>query len=634
VREGDLTWLIGGPQGGGINVAAETFARAANRAGRRVFANIEYHSNIMGEHSYYRVRLSGTQRHSVLDEVNVLVALDEETLVGRKHHVHFTAHPGHISEVVKGGVVVYDASSKFKPEDAGRDDITYLGLPLLEILREALTEFGREGDVTRLRVMTNTVAVGGSVFAIGGNIEIVKQVLKDDFHGARAEVGEMNARAAELGYERAKQMMGGQSAFNLKDIKDPNADSRTQAPMMLKGYMSCGMGKLKAGLHIQTYYPISPATDESVYLEGLQRAQNLLVVQCEDEIASIQMAVGAAHAGVRASTSTSGPGFALMVEGIGYASLTEAPGPVVFLWQRGGPSTGLPTRQDQGDLRFALHAGQGDFPHIVVAPGDNQQIFEDSFESFNWADRYQMPVVVLVDKYLQSQYQSVDVLSEEGFAIDRGPTWQPGSNGSNGHSNDGHDDGYLRYAFTESGVSPRAVPGQPGGIFWATTDEHDPRGHIDEDATNRIKMMEKRMGKLDLALREIPRERKLSVYGPADAEITLVGWGSVTGSVLDAMDVLAGEGVKINFVQIRLMKPFPVQEVTETLSGSKRLILVENNYTGQLGGLVREMTGIHLPQQIVKYDGRPFSEEELVEALRKAIADQTEDRVFVSHLSA
>jgi len=460
----------------------------------------------------------------------------------------------------------------------------------------------------------------------------VAQVLKDDFKGPRAQIGEMNARVVTLGYEYAKEQMGGRSAFDAGSLGSPGATR----PMLIRGMHACAMGKLKAGLHIQTYYPISPATDESVYLEALQRDQNLLVVQCEDEIASIQMAVGAANAGARSSTSTSGPGFALMVEGIGYASMTEVGGPVVFLWQRGGPSTGLPTRQDQSDLQFALHPAHGDFPHMVVAPATCQQIFDDSFEAFNWADRYQVPVVVLVDKYLSTQYTTLEEIKMENLVIDRGPRFHEAGSGANGNGQaNGHTgEEYLRFAFTESGVTPRSFPGDEGGIYWSTSDEHDQRGHITEDAENHIRMMEKRMGKLDLADREIPRARKVVLHGPADADVTLVGWGSVLGSALDAMDALKQEdGVSANFVQVRLMRPFPVEEVTELLSRAKRLILVENNYSGQLGSLIREMTGINIAQKVLKYDGRPFSEEELVEALRKALAG-SEARIHVSHLSA
>lgn len=630
MQEADLTWMIGGPQGSGINVSAEAFARFAARAGLRVFANIEYHSNIMGEHSYYRVRLSSEDRHSLLDRANVLVALDQETLVGEPHP-DFTAHRGHLKELVPGGVAIYDAAGKFSTALAGRADIRLVGVPYMELLRQALKEFGRESEANRLRVMTNTVAVGASIFALGGDIAGFCQGLREDFRGSRAQVGEMNARAATLGYEYAARETAGRSPFNLNGLAAAASNGQPRRPMLIRGMHACALGKLTAGLHLQTYYPISPATDESVYLEGLQRSQDLLVVQCEDEIASIQMAVGAANAGARAATSTSGPGFALMVEGIGYAAMTEVGGPVIFLWQRGGPSTGLPTRQDQADLRFALHPAQGDFPHIVVAPADCQQTFDDSFEAFNWADRYQVPVVVLLDKYLSTQYATIDELRMENLAIDRGPrhrrNGQPGGDGAPGGE-------YLRYAFTESGVTPRAFPGETGSIFWSTSDEHDPRGHITEDPENRIRMMEKRMGKLDRAALEIPSARKMVRYGPEDADVTLVGWGSVKGSVLDAMAVLAEEdGVRVNFVQVRLMRPFPVQEVAGALSGARRLVLVENNYSGQLGGLIREMTGIEIPQKVLKYDGRPFSQEELVEALRAALPSN-HARIHVSHRSA
>src|SRR5262245_1009666 len=476
--------------------------RAMVRGGLRIFANIEYHSNIMGEHSYFRVRISPEDRHSILDRINLVVALDEETLVGEPH-VKFTGHTGHLAELVPGGVAVYDATIKLDRSKITRDDVTLVPVPYQEILREALREFGKEDQFSRLRVMMNTIAVGGSLAILDYDAELFSNVIREEFKGRRRDVGEMNARAATLAYEYVKRNFSGVTPFPVHPT--PNARDGATRPMLLRGMHACAFGKIKAGLQMQTYYPISPATDESVYLEGQQRSYDMVVVQTEDEIAAINMAVGAAHAGVRAATSTSGPGVSLMIEGIGFASITEAPGPVLFFWQRGGPSTGLPTRQEQADLRFALQLAHGESPHLVVAPGDPQEIFDDSFESFNWADRYQMPVVVMLDKYLSTAHWTIDELKTDGLKIDRGVLWQP-----NGHAN-GEAEKYLRYAFTEDGISPRAVPGQEGGIFWSTTDEHDPEGHITEDATNRIKMMEKRMGKLALAGREIPTERKLKL---------------------------------------------------------------------------------------------------------------------------
>lgn len=626
----DLNWLIGGPQGSGINLSAETFAKACTRAGYRVFAAIEYHSNIMGEHSYERVRISTRDRGSSLDTVHVLVALDDETLLG-PHHGEFPEHRGHLHEVAAGGGVIYDAGLRLDAARLARTDLRLYPVPFDELLREVLREFGRESDAGRLRVMTNTIAVGASLALLDFPLEYFVAVLKEGFTGRRAQLGEMNARAARRGAEYLREHYPDAFPYKLPPVAAP-----ARPPLLIRGMHAAAIAKLQAGLAFQSYYPISPATDENVYLEAQQRHYDLLVVQTEDEVAAINMAVGAAHAGARASTSTSGPGLALMVEGLGFAAMTEAPGPVVLLWQRGGPSTGLPTRQEQADLRFALQAGQGEFPSIVVAPGDVPEIAADCFEAFNWADRYQVPVIVLLDKHQSSSFWTLDDLSFAGWEIDRGPLAAPSGDGAGG----GRVADYLRYALVEGGVSPRTIPGQEGGVFWTTTDEHDPRGHITESAENRIAMMRKRMGKLDKAAAEIPTERKLRLYGPADAEYVLVGWGSTKGAILDALEVLAAAGgPRCAFLQIRLMRPFPAAEVRAALAG-KRAILVENNYTAQLGGLIREQTGIELPVQVLKYDGRPFSQEEMLEGLREAFAqfavhrDGPPVKVPVTHLSA
>jgi 2-oxoglutarate ferredoxin oxidoreductase subunit alpha len=425
------------------------------------------------------------------------------------------------------------------------------------------------------------------------------------------------------------------------------AHAKPEARLLAKGYEIHAIAKLKAGCHFQTYYPISPATDESVYLERNQREFDLLVVQCEDEIASINMAVGAAHMGVRSSTATSGPGFALMVEGVGFAAITEAPGPVITMYQRGGPSTGLPTRQEQGDLQFVLHPAQGDFPHVVIAPGDLNEAYQDTFSAFNWAERYQLPVIVLTDKKLAAAYITIDTLELQYPEIDRGKRftgseWTPvGDNGEQlvrTHDGNGHGANgagvpaaeYLRYAMTEDGISPRSRPGLPGGRFWSTTDEHDPDGHITEGVEMRMAMMHKRMGKLDLLLKAIPADQTCAIWGPADADLTVVAWGSTKGTIQDAMAVLAEQGKRVNFLQVRLMKPFPTDRVAAHLAKAKRLVLVEENFGAQLGHLIREQTGVLIDDQILKYDGRPFSEDELVRALDNVLAGAKAEPVVTS----
>ncbi|MBI2887474.1 MAG: 2-oxoacid:acceptor oxidoreductase subunit alpha [Chloroflexi bacterium] len=608
----DLTWMLGGPQGGGINSAAESFAKALARAGYRIYMNIEFHSNIQGEHSYYKVRISDRDKGNLSEKAHVLVSLDEETLLGNTHN-EWPSHHGHLSEMVEGGVVIYDGALKLNLTGQRRD-IHYIPVPFDDLLRKVLVEAGRGSEFNALRVMTNSVAGGASAAALGVDLALYQESFRGGT-GRRAALAELNAKAAEAGYSYVMEALNNQHIFQLVPVKRPETP-----PLLMRGINAVALAKLKAGLGFQTYYPISPATDENVYLEANARSQDLTVVQVEDEVSAINMAVGAAHAGLRSSTSTSGPGFSLMAEGMGFASLTESGGPVLFLWMRGGPSTGLPTRSEQADLKFSLQPGHGEFSHIVVAPGDLRDIVEDSYEVFNWADRYQLPAVVLVDKKMASFFQTIDDLGLNNLPpIDRGELFTPNGN-------------YLRYQFTDSGISPRSFPGQEGGVFWTTTDEHDQRGHITESAENRVQMMDKRMGKLQLAAREIPDSRKIHLFGPENAEVTVVGWGTTKGAILDVLEILEREdGVRANFLQVRMMRPFPVEAVARVLGRAKRTILVEENYSGQLGDLVREQTGIKIGQRLVKFDGRPFSEEELLEALRRALHG-AEERIAVTHL--
>ncbi len=599
MQKNRLTWIIGGPQGSGINASAEVFAKACSRAGLRVYANIEYHSNIMGKHSFYRVRVDDEDVRSYKDKADILVALDHETLTGDGDHRRWATHYGHIGEINEGGGVIYDAEIGFDPATAKRPDLRFYAVPFMEIIKKALEEVGKGEQARRYEVMKNTVGLGASLALCDYPFDLVAEVIRSQFKGKRSEVGELNVRAAKLAFEHVKQHESAKDfPYTLKPGKEP------KARILAKGYEIHAIAKLKAGCAFQTYYPISPATDESVFLERQQRDYNLLVVQCEDEISSINMAVGAAHMGVRAATATSGPGFALMVEGIGFAAITECPGPVLVMYQRGGPSTGMPTRQEQGDLQFALHPAQGDFPHIVTAPGDLREAYQDTFSAFNWAERYQMPT--------GSEWTAVDAKG----ANDAGS--QAGHNG-NGHAKMdlANVKEYLRYAFAKDGISPRSRPGIKGGRHWITSDEHDPDGHITEGVEMRVAMMEKRMGKLKLAQRAIPEEQQYFLHGPKDAELTVLGWGSTKGTILDALKVLEAQGKKINFLQCRLMKPFPAQGVGDILRKAKRIVSIEENYSGQLAQLIQEQTGVMIGERINKFDGRPFSEDEVATALAK-----------------
>jgi 2-oxoglutarate ferredoxin oxidoreductase subunit alpha len=518
--------------------------------------------------------------------------------------------------VASGGSIIYDADLKLDPGQFGRDDVNLYPIPFFELLEEALKTIGKGGQSRKYTVMRNTVALGASIGIAGYDDELLFAAIRDEFKGRKAEAAEMNVAATRVAAAYARSQFKARPNRQLSPLPLELRERR----MLIKGFQAVGIAKLKAGLGLQTYYPISPATDESVYLEQKGPGYQCAVVQCEDEISSINMAIGAAHAGVRAATSTAGPGIALMSEGFGFAAITEAPGPVVFLWQRGGPSTGLPTRTEQADLQFALHPAPGDFPHIVVAPGDIDEAFNDSFESFNWADRYQVPVIVLLEKFLASSLFTSEAIDTSNLKVDRGLIYQP----------NGAGDGYRRHALTADGISPRTLPGMAGGVFSTTSDEHDPQGHITEGIHNRIAMMRKRMGKLETAAREIAATMKFTLHGPRQADLTLVGWGATKGAILDAMAELEAEGRTVNFLQIRLMRPFPGEAVASILRGARETVLIENNYSAQLGALIAQETGVVLDHQVLKYDGRPFSRNEILEGVQAVLAERKKE-VMVSH---
>src|ERR671924_1067435 len=592
-----LTWMIGGPQGSGINSVAENFAKACVRGGLHVFANIEYHSNIKGEHSYYRLRVDTRELRSHVDWVDLLVALDKETIFGDLTKVHPT-HNGHRHEVSPGGGIIYDSGLKLSPDSFGRDDISLFPVPYMDLLIDSLKEFGKDRELSKYQVMVNTIALGASLGLVGYDFGLASEAIKEGFTGRKAALGELNVSAAQHGYDYAQKMFG-HTPFPFKLQKQVLGEKR----MMIRGVQAVAIGKIKAGCGFQTYYPITPATDESEYLESHQEDYNMIVVQAEDEISAINMATGAAHAGLRSSTSTSGPGFSLMAEGLGWSGITEAPGPVIVLWQRAGPATGMPTRTEQADLRFALHAAHGEFPRMVIAPGDIVESFHDTFDAFNYAERYQVPVILLSDKFLASTYKDIPFLHTDGMKVDRGDLLQ--------EQDLGKSPDYKRYQWNDLGISPRSSPGLKGGIFWTTGDEHDEYGHITEATDLRVRMMTKRMRKIELAGQVISHSKKVTLHGPRAAPLTLVGWGSTKGAILDGMEELKAAGIETNFLQIRYINPFPTELVKEVLSGPIRKIAIENNYSAQMAGLIRESTGIAVDNKIVKFDGRPFSQNEI-----------------------
>ncbi len=332
------------------------------------------------------------------------------------------------------------------------------------------------------------------------------------------------------------------------------------------------------------------------------RPGSTIVIQTEDEISAIGMMIGAALTGTRSSTSTSGPGFALMTEALGWAGINEVP-VVITLYQRSGPSTGLPTRHGQDDLLFTVFAGCGDFPKIVYASGDIEESFYDTGNCFNYSDKYQIPVIHMMDKFLSSSVVTCKKFNPKKISIDRGKLL------------DKVEGEYKRFAFTDDGISPRSKLGMDNGVFWNTGDESDEYGHITEDPQIRIKMMDKRMSRLDLVLESIPIIQQAVSFEVHD--YTIISWGSTKGPILDAQAMLKKEGIDIGFVQIKLLHPFPTEYVASLLKDAKVLIDIEANYSGQFGKIFKQNLTREIDYYILKYTGRGMTSTEIYDSLKK-----------------
>ncbi len=635
----ELAWRIGGPQGSGVDTAAGIFGRACAVGGLHVFGRREYYSNIMGRHSYYDVRVAHRPLTVHRHTVDLLASFEAETLAR------------HGPVVVEGGGLVYAEEDADLPleritflDRRAREDLAaYLearGLPastagVLEDARrrgvqlfpvsykEISRRLAEDLDIPQSSAerTLNTIAVAVCCALLEYDPKYLARALEKTFPG-RQKIIDMNVRAVELAYAYVKEN------FDNADLAFRMEARQTEEPrIFVNGNQAVAMGKIAAGMTFQTYYPISPATDESTYLEAHEtfptrdgEQGSIVVVQTEDEIAAVTMAAGAALTGARSATATSGPGFSLMVEGLGWAGINEVP-LVITLYQRGSPSTGMPTRTDQGDLLFALHAGHGEFPRIVLASGDLEEAFYDAAQAFNYAERYQLPVIHLVDKALASTSMTLPPFDVGAIRIERGLVAQPAEPDGKGP--------FPRFQPTETGISPRPLLGTPGGMHWVTGGEHTVYGRVTEDPVVREQQMEKRARKLEVAAQEIPEQEKVRVYGDPEAAFSVVTWGTNKGAVLEALERLREEGVRGRLVQVRLLWPFPAAELTRLLEKASPLVVVELNYSGQFAQLLRRETGLTADHLVVKYNGRPISGLEMTEALRQVAASEAGARFVI-----
>ncbi len=596
--------MIGGEAGFGIQSAGHIFAMCGIRAGLHVFGNAEYPSLIRGGHNSDVIRLSEKEVHIHKEKLDLLLAMNKETL------------DMHLNEIVEGGGFIYDAEA-FKEEVAAPKGVTGFNVPLKKIALES-----GKGDITR-----NTVGIGASLGLLDYDMTILNDILTHMFAKKGEEVVANNIAAAKAGYDFVKKNYGDAFGFKLKPL------NKKIDRMLITANDAICMGALKAGCKFVAEYPMTPSSSILHFMAAHAKDYGVIVKHTEDEIAAMNMVVGAGFTGLRAMTGTSGGGFSLMVEALGMAGMLEVPLVCVNV-QRPGPSTGLPTRTEQGDLLFALHASQGEFPRIVIAPGSFEENFYLAFDAFNLAEKFQLPVIILSDKHMAESVKSTEMFDTKGMKVERGKLLSqeqidelrakseaalkklkqetPADRGFNGASAEGNylsvDNNFLRYKIEEDGVSPRTIPGMKGGIYRAATDEHDESGDLTETEENRNLMVEKRAKKLEGALRELPAP---VLYGDKDAEVTFVAWGSPVGALKEVIEILAAEGVKANLLQITYMCPFHTKEVGEILRGCKRTIGVEMNGEGQLCSLIAEKTGYFVNDKILKYSGRQFTAHEL-----------------------
>ncbi len=477
------------------------------------------------------------------------------------------------------------------------------------------------------KLAANTAALGAALQLLGIQSEPLESSIARQFKKKGEGVVNENVGIARAGYDHAARNF---KAFPFQ------APKSSRALAIVTGNQATAMGGVAAGVKFYAAYPMSPSTGVLMWMAQHARQLGIMVRQVEDEIGVMNMVIGAAHTGCRAMCATSGGGFALMTEAVGMAGMLETPIVCIDV-QRAGPATGVPTKTEQGDLWQVLGAGQGDYPRIIVAPANQLDLFRTIPELFNLCDRYQCPGLVLADLLISEGTASVDPADLDFKPpIERGEVIFPNGNGETENPFGGcNDNAYLRYRLTESGISPRAVPGVPGHIHVAATDEHDEDGTlISDEFTNprkRQQMVEKRARKLQTALARIAPPK---LVGPENAQVTLVGWGSTEGVIREAVEKLAGEeGIVANQLHIKWIVPFHADVVARILSQSKRIIIVENNYSGQFARYLRSETGTAAHGHIRKYDGEPFMPHHIVNAVKEQLAGKRQLSVPVHEIT-
>ncbi len=579
----DFVIAVGGAPGQGIDTVGKSMSQICARHGLHVFTYSAYQSLIRGGHTFLTVRISSEPVANHGDKIDMIIALDRNSL------------EVHLPHVAPGGAIIYNSDDvKAAPE---RDDIQLCPISYSEL----------SDNADRKKLMLNICMFGVALKMVGGDLTVLEDIIDLTFGRKGQALVDANIGVARAGYNHAAEHF---TPFEAQFVK------QEPALAFVDGNSAMAMGGAAAGVKFYAAYPMSPSTGVLHWMANNARNLNIMVRQCEDEISVVNMIIGAAHAGCRAMCATSGGGFALMSEAIGSAGMMEIP-IVVINVQRGGPSTGLPTKTEQGDLWQILGASQGDFPKIVVAPTSIMDGFDTIPEVFNLTDKFQCPGMVLSDLTL-----SMGFTTFEPDSIDWEPEIDRGALISGPAQPNGE---YLRYEITDSGISPRAIPGTPGHVHVVATDDHDEDGTlISDEFTNphkRRDIMEKRQRKMEGILEHLPPP---TLEGPEDAEVTLIGWGSTHSVIAEAAQQLTEAGISTNHIHFKWLYPMDEDAINEVLAKSAHSVIVECNYTGQFARFLRGETGFKADGQIRKYDGEPFMPHHIVSGARELLTSKTD----------
>jgi 2-oxoglutarate ferredoxin oxidoreductase subunit alpha len=561
----DFNILIGGEAGQGLKTVDNILGKILFREGFNIFSSKDFMSRIRGGHNFMQLRISDEELYGPDNDLDLLIALNEESV-----EIHRDQLKDDGIVLIEGENEVIDGRTILVPASVIAEDINPKGV--------------------------NTVFVGAALKIMDLELDTARSVVEEYFDD---ELVEDNIKLLERGYNAVDSIYD-----NLKE----NVSDKSEE-VFIDGNSALGYGALTGGLRFYSAYPMSPSTGIMNFLAGQQKNFDLVVEQAEDELAALNMALGGSYSGIRSMTGTSGGGLALMNEAIGLAGITETP-VVIADVQRPGPATGLPTRTGQGDLLFAINSAQDEFPLMVIAPRDQEDLFYTGFRALNIADKYQIPVIVLSDQFNGDSSKNVDEFNFDSLKINRHLISEDDPDAKD----------YKRYKFTEDGISPRAYPGQlKDEIVLVDSDEHDEEGHIVEDAETRTKMVDKRARKMDKLIQKDLQEPKY--YGDEDIDYLLLTWGSSYGPTREALELLKEEGIKVGLLSFNDVWPLPKEQLEDLSCDGVELITVELNSTAQFGSLIASETLLDVKQSILKYDGRPFTGKEIYNRFLDEVID-------------